>query len=107
MVMTKRCSRRLFIELTTSAIVASCARSRTAQPNRQERVPVLILGAGLAGLAAADELTRRGREVLVVEARSRPGGRVFTLREPFEEGLHAEAGAMYVGSADEQVRRYV
>ncbi len=54
---------------------------------------VLILGAGLAGLAAAWELNKAGHNVTVLEARDRPGGRVSTLREPFAEGLYAEEGA--------------
>src|SRR5439155_1343505 len=40
---------------------------------------VIVVGAGLAGLAAAQELTRAGVEVAVLEARDRPGGRVHTL----------------------------
>src|SRR5215204_3634569 len=54
---------------------------------------VLIIGAGMAGLAAADELMRAGHHVTVLEARLRPGGRVHTLRAPFVDGLYAEAGA--------------
>jgi monoamine oxidase len=53
---------------------------------------VIVVGAGLAGLAAAYELTQAGHEVTVFEARLRPGGRVRTLREPFSDGLYAEAG---------------
>ncbi len=41
---------------------------------------VVILGAGLAGLACADLLSRRGYDVAVVEARGRIGGRVMTER---------------------------
>jgi monoamine oxidase len=54
---------------------------------------VLILGAGMAGLSAGYELTQLGHNVTILEARMRPGGRVFTLREPFSDGLYAEAGA--------------
>jgi monoamine oxidase len=54
---------------------------------------VIVVGAGLAGLAAAYELTQAGHEVTVFEARLRPGGRVRTLREAFSDGLYAEAGA--------------
>jgi len=43
---------------------------------------VLILGAGVAGLAAAARLTEAGRRVILVEARSRIGGRIDTRREP-------------------------
>src|SRR6266496_412365 len=53
---------------------------------------VIIIGAGLAGLSAAYELTQVGHEITVLEARTRPGGRVHTLRDPFAEGLYAEAG---------------
>jgi monoamine oxidase len=54
---------------------------------------VIIIGAGLAGLSAAFELTRAGHDVTVLEARTRPGGRVHTLRDDFADGLYAEAGA--------------
>jgi monoamine oxidase len=39
---------------------------------------VIVVGAGLAGLAAATTLQRRGRDVLVLEARERSGGRVWS-----------------------------
>jgi monoamine oxidase len=40
---------------------------------------VVVVGAGAAGLAAAAELARRGKSALVLEARKRVGGRVWTL----------------------------
>ncbi|HWZ57847.1 MAG TPA: NAD(P)/FAD-dependent oxidoreductase [Gemmatimonadaceae bacterium] len=43
---------------------------------------VVVIGAGVAGLAAADALTAGGVSVTVLEARDRIGGRVFTLRPP-------------------------
>jgi monoamine oxidase len=57
---------------------------------------VLVIGAGLAGLTAAYELTRSGHRVTVVEAQQRPGGRVHTIRGPFADGLYAEAGAVFI-----------
>lgn len=39
---------------------------------------MLVIGAGLAGLAAAREITRRGHHVVVLEARDRIGGRIWT-----------------------------
>jgi monoamine oxidase len=43
---------------------------------------VLVLGAGMAGLAAAERLAAGGRRVLVLEARHRVGGRMYTLTFP-------------------------
>jgi len=43
---------------------------------------VLVIGAGAAGLAAAAELSRAGRSILLVEARDRVGGRCLTRRLP-------------------------
>lgn len=41
---------------------------------------VVILGAGIAGMSAAHELTKAGFDCVVLEARARPGGRCWTLR---------------------------
>ncbi|RIK18273.1 MAG: amine oxidase, partial [Chloroflexi bacterium] len=62
-------------------------------PNNAPRKKVLILGAGIAGLVAAYELKKAGHTPLLLEAQNRLGGRILTLRAPFAEGLHAEAGA--------------
>jgi Flavin containing amine oxidoreductase/NAD(P)-binding Rossmann-like domain len=56
---------------TTTATTTTTTRRTTARRHR-----VLVVGAGMAGLATANELQARGYEVLVVEARGRVGGRL-------------------------------
>ena len=76
------------------------------QAGSQPAPQVIVVGAGLAGLAAAYELDRSGYGVTVLEARSRPGGRVRTYRDPFADGLYAEMGAEYVDAGDTYARAY-
>ena len=55
---------------------------------KREAVEVVVVGAGAAGLAAADALVREGIDVVVLEARSRVGGRILTSAAlpPLEHG---------------------
>lgn len=68
---------------------------------------VIVVGAGLAGLATAYELERRGCQVTLLEATERPGGRAYTLRAPFADDLYAEAGAMTVSPHCHYTMHYV
>ncbi len=64
-------------------------------------VDVVIIGAGVAGLAAAKRLTGTGVRVTVLEARNRIGGRIHTLRDE-RTPLPIEMGAEFVhGTAPE------
>ncbi|MFJ3904998.1 FAD-dependent oxidoreductase [Streptomyces sp. NPDC090025] len=75
-------------------------------PRGRRRKKVLIVGAGPAGLVAADLLRRAGHDVTVVEANgNRVGGRIKTFRTGGHEGAaqpfadrrqYAEAGAMRI-----------
>jgi monoamine oxidase len=80
-----------------AAIATAMAPSQAAFAQRPQRI--VVIGAGLAGLCAAFELANAGHDVTIFEARTRPGGRVLTLREPFADGLYAEAGAMTIASS--------
>lgn len=61
---------------------------------------VIVLGAGISGLAAAAELVKRGNKVLVLEARERIGGRIDSRVIGSEDasGKHfrVDMGARYV-----------
>jgi monoamine oxidase len=64
---------------------------------------VIVIGAGFAGLAAATELADRGVDVLVLEARDRVGGRVWSDRAG---GAVIERGAEFVLDGYEVLRGY-
>jgi monoamine oxidase len=59
------------------------------------KADVIVIGAGVAGLAAAGELARSGRRVLVLEARDRIGGRILSASPPGWPGP-IELGAEFV-----------
>jgi len=61
----------------------------------QDRIDVLVIGAGAAGLAAADELSAAGCKTLVLEARDRIGGRVHTVPDPHAP-VPIERGAEFI-----------
>jgi monoamine oxidase len=100
-------TRRQFLALAVPAAAAACGGTERSHGTRTVRTRVVVIGAGLAGLAAACELSRAGVEVRVLEARARPGGRVHTLRAPFDDGLYAEAGAVFIPGHHATTLRYV
>lgn len=71
-------------------------RALSALPNNPD---VVIIGAGMAGLAAAKALMADGFEVVVVEARNRIGGRAYAPSDAF--GLPFDHGCAWLHSADE------
>jgi monoamine oxidase len=71
-------------------------QSPPSLPSPAKPTQVLILGAGMAGLAAGYELMNRGYDVRIIEARETAGGRVQTLRDGFSQGIYADAGATFL-----------
>lgn len=63
---------------------------------------VTVIGAGLAGLSAAYDLHRAGWKVIVLEARDRVGGRVYSLRN-FSNGLVAEGGGEFIDESHKRM----
>lgn len=68
--------------------------------NRRQ-ADVAIVGAGLAGLAAARALTAAGAEVIVLEARERVGGRVYTRAA--SNGTLLDLGAQWIGPTQQRI----
>ena len=64
---------------------------------------VAVVGAGLSGLRAAQALADAGREVVVLEARERVGGRL--LNATLGEGVTVDLGGQWVGDDHTRVRR--
>ena len=75
------------------AMLAHCGRlSATARVSSMKTC--CVIGAGVAGLTAADSLAQSGVEVVVLEARDRVGGRVWSDR--LEGGGLVERGAEFI-----------
>jgi len=98
--------RRSILRNSLIAAAGVALRPRVSFAAGQPKERLAVLGAGLAGLAAASELVEMGHDVTVIEARGRPGGRVLTLRDGFSAGLSAEAGAMSFSDSYRHLLRY-
>jgi hypothetical protein len=113
--MESRVNRRDFLSKTafaTAALLVSPVKTLLSPLGNSDSAvapakKLIVIGAGLAGLSAAYELLQAGYDVAVLEARTRFGGRVFTMREPFADGLYAEAGAMQVFDNHHWTMKYI
>jgi len=101
--------RRNFVRLVALGLPASLAVGCGASESEQNSAPtstsapapasternadVLVIGAGIAGLRAAEVLVSNGRRVIVLEARDRLGGRIYTDRS---WGVPVELGASWI-----------
>ncbi len=93
-----RLSRRRAVQGLGAAAIAS---SLPAVASARDGADVVVIGAGLAGLHAAMLLEEQGLRVVVLEGRSRVGGRVYTLDDV--DG-RPEAGGAQVGPMHARVR---
>ena len=105
-------SRRRFLAITAAASAAialdGCLprrRGGTPLPEPRDDVePVLIVGAGIAGLTAAYRLRQHGVPVRVIEAQQRVGGRMYSLRDAFADGQLCELGGELIDTGHSSIR---
>jgi monoamine oxidase len=105
-------SRRQFV--AGSAAVAAVAAldactprtpTTTPTPRRDDGTrPVLIIGAGIAGLTAGYRLRRAGIPVRIIEAQNRIGGRMYSLRNFFAEGQVCELGGELIDTGHKRIQ---
>src|SRR5208282_5611341 len=74
--------------------------------HRELIAQVVVIGAGVAGLACAQELCKAGLRVTVLEARSRVGGRVWTVH-PSLANAPVELGAEFIHGLPREVWQIV
>ncbi|MDZ7785267.1 MAG: FAD-dependent oxidoreductase [Halioglobus sp.] len=99
----RRINRRKFIR-TAGAVAAASSTpwllAGCGDGNDQNPAPdqgVIVIGAGVAGLVVANALTAAGVNNVVLEARSRVGGRVFA---PEVAGVPVDAGGMWISGPE-------
>lgn len=99
--------RRSFLQSTGLAAVGTALTPNTILAgNLPKKKPfTIILGSGLAGLGAANQLKQAGYDYVVLEARKRTGGRVFTHYANSWEGLSIELGAEWIGKSHTELQK--
>src|SRR4051794_6099520 len=84
--------------LGQTGIAEAKKRKRRPKPRKAD---VIVVGAGLSGLTAARKIAAKGKSVIVLEARSRVGGRV--LNHSIGHGHVTELGAQFVGPTQDHM----
>ncbi|CDS82028.1 related to Monoamine oxidase A [flavin-containing] [Sporisorium scitamineum] len=81
------------------------ATTSTSKLKKTGQIDVVVIGAGLSGLIAADELSRAGLGVKVLEASDRVGGRTLDIR--LDDGNVVEMGGQWIGPGQDQILQLI
>jgi monoamine oxidase len=101
-----RWDRRRFLRTTVAAAAgATLAPAFRASAKGPVAPKVVIVGAGTAGLVCAYRLQEKGIVARVIEASTRVGGRMFSLRNFFPDNQMTELGGEYVDSDHKTMHR--
>jgi monoamine oxidase len=102
-----RISRRHLVRgsLAAAGVLSALAFDRHDRQVDASVAPVLIVGAGIAGLTAAYYLDRSGVPVRIVEASQRVGGRIFSREKGLGTETTVELGGEFIDSGHKNIRK--
>ncbi len=96
-------TRREFLKQTSIIAAGAMLANNSFAINILNKPKVIILGAGLAGLAAGKMLIENGYDITILEAQNRIGGRVFSHTFDKKDNLVIELGAEWIGESHERM----
>ena len=101
-------SRRRWLQgslAAASAVAAVAIDTQFQQKVTAATAPVLIVGAGIAGLTAAYYLDRSGVPVRIIEASQRIGGRILSQAKALGTDTTVELGGEFIDSGHKNIRK--
>lgn len=96
-------TRREFLKQTSLIAAGALIANNSFAINFLSKPKVIILGAGLAGLAAGKMLIENGYDATILEAQNRIGGRVFSHTIDEKDNLVIELGAEWIGESHDRI----
>lgn len=101
-------SRRKFLRDTAYAagglaLMPSLLTPSTSDKSVADKKTVAIIGAGIAGLNACYQLKKQGIHATVYEASVRAGGRMFTLKDAFGNGITTDVGGEFIDTTHKDI----
>lgn len=91
--------------VSAAGLAAGCSLRGVPPARPGSRADVVVVGGGIAGLTAAYRLRQAGASVRLLEAQSRVGGRMFSLRGHFPDAQVCELGGELIDTGHTAIRR--